>query len=352
MINTFRGFRVFGSDVNCLILVILFVLICPDFTVYATTPFNQVVMPTDRKTLDPAVPGNFQPTAAGTVESALYGSVRTVQIGKHLYPSFHEGIDIAPLQRNGRGVPLDEVHAVAAGTVGYINQKSGNSNYGNYVVLLHQDPIGAVYTLYAHLAAISPDLRVGQAVEPGRLLGMMGNTSSGAIPLSRAHLHFEVGLIVNEHFGIWFRAQKLKPDHGLFNGGNLIALNPLTFFNHLDTISVAGFKGLISEVPRAFTLMIQVNHPLDYFRRYPGLWAGTPFQSGGVVMTCSENGAILSGRNATPDEIRVASSPKVTILGVDAKALGRNGCRLIVEDRGRWRLGEKGTRWLDILEYQ
>jgi hypothetical protein len=180
----------------------------------------------------------------------------------------------------------------------------------------------------------------------------MGNTSSSAIPLSRAHLHFEVGLIMNERFGAWFRAQKLKPDHGLFNGGNLLALSPLRFFGHLDTISGVGFKGLLSEVPRAFTLMIKGNRPLDYFRRYPGLWEGSPFQGRGMVMMCSENGAILSGRNATPDELQSTPSSKVTLLGVDAKALGRNGCRLVVEDRGRWRLGEKGMRWLEILEYQ
>ncbi len=318
----------------------------------AASPFEHVVTPTERKTLDPSIPGTFQPTAAGTVESALYGSVRTVQIGKHMYPSFHEGIDIAPLQRSNRGVPLDGVHAVAAGTVGYINQRAGNSNYGNYVVLLHHDPLGTVYTLYAHLSVISPDLRVGQDVVPDQLLGTMGNTSSGAIPLNRAHLHFEVGLIGNEHFGSWFRAQKLKPDHGLFNGQNLYALNPLTFFSHLDTLSSAGFKGVVSAVPRAFTLLISVAHPLDYFRRYPGLWEGGPFLGGWLVITCSENGSILSGRAATPDEVQTASHGKVTILNVDSKVLGRNGCRLVVEDHGRWRMGEKGMRWLEIMEYQ
>jgi len=336
---------------NCF-LVLVVTLILQNAMVLAALPFCRIVTPTDRKTLDPAIPGTFQPTAAGTLESALYGSVRTVQIGKHMFPSFHEGIDIAPIQRNSRGVPLDEVRAVAVGTVGYINHKPGNSNYGNYVVLLHHDPLGTVYTLYAHLAVISPDLRVGQEVEPGAVLGTMGNTSSGAIPLCRAHLHFEVGVIGNERFGVWFRAQKLTPDHGTFNGQNLYALNPLTFFNHLDVLSSVGFKGYILAVPRAFTLLVPVDHPLDYFRRYPGLWEGGPFLGGWMVITCSENGALLSGRMATPDETQTACPGRVAVVNVDSKVLGRNGCRLVVEDHGHWRLGEKGNRWLEILRYQ
>jgi len=335
---------------NCLYVCLLACL--SPIGLYAAQPFSHIVTPTDRTTLDPSIPGTFQPTAAGTIESALYGSVRSVQVGKHLFASFHEGIDIAALHRNGHGVPLDQVRAVAEGTVGYINQRPGNSNYGNYVVLLHQDAMGTVYTLYAHLAAISPDVRVGQAVAPGTLLGTMGNTSSGGIPLNRAHLHFEVGLIGNERFGEWFRAQKLKPDHGLFNGQNLYALNPLPFFNHVDLLATSGFRGFVAGVPHAFTLLIPAVRQLDYFRRYPGLWEGGPFLGGGMVITCSEDGAILSGRSATPDETRTVRPGKVAVVNVDSHVLGRNGCRLVVEDHGHWRLGEKGVRWLEILEYQ
>ncbi len=325
--------------------------ICVAWRSEAAMPFSRVVKPTDRDQLDPAIPGVFQPTAAGTIESALYGSVRTAQLGKRLYPSFHEGIDIAPLQRSGRGVPTDEVRAVAEGTVGYVNRRSGNSNYGNYVVLLHQDPMGTVYTLYAHLAVIAPDLRAGQPVTAGQMIGILGNSSSSAIPMSRAHLHFEIGLVANERFDAWFRAQKLKPDHGLFNGQNLCALNPLQFFNQVELLAAKGFRGFIATVPRAFTLLIPAGRQLDYFRRYPGLWQGAPFQGGGMIIMCSENGTILTGRSATPDELNAAKSGKVAILDVDAKVLGRNGCRLVVDDRGRWRMGEKGVRWLEILKY-
>jgi hypothetical protein len=37
---------------------------------------------------------------------------------------------------------------------------------------------------------------------------------------------------------------------------------------------------------------------------------------------------------------------------VEEEVLGRNGCRLIVRQNGRWVLGSKGERWQEILRYQ
>lgn len=313
-------------------------------------PFRHVVTPTERERLDPDIPGIFQPTASGKPESALFGSVRTTTLGGRLYPSFHEGIDIAPVRRTSRGVPLDQVRSVAAGTVGYISRHPGNSNYGIYVVVLHDDPLGRVYSLYAHLASVSTTLRTGQPVEAGSILGVLGNTPAATIPMARAHLHFEVGVIGNGRFDSWFRAQRQTPDHGLYNGLNLFACNPLQFF---DVMGAGGesFDRLLAEVDPAFELMIPAGKPLDYFKRYPGLWKGEPFAGGWMVITASENGVLLSGRNASPEEAAKAVSRKPVVLEADSGVLGRNGCRLVVNDGGRWRLGEKGVRWLEILEY-
>jgi len=313
--------------------------------------FGRVITPTARDRLDPTIPGTFQPTSAGNPESALFGSVRTTQIGKHLYPQFHEGVDIAPLQRNAHGMPLDEVRSVAAGTVGYVNQLPGNSNYGNYVVLLHDDPMGQVYTLYAHLAVVSPELRVGKKMETGTVLGIMGHTPAGIVPASRAHLHFEVGVVANARFGEWFRAQHLKPDHGMFNGLNLLGINPLDFFKARDSEGHVEFRRFIATIPIAFELLIPATKPLDYFRRYPSLWQGAPQTGRWAVITCSEDGVILAGRSPNPDELRLTGSGKTAVLKADTQVLGRNGCRLVVCDDSRWRLGEKGARWLEILCY-
>lgn len=311
----------------------------------------KVVTPTPREKLDPSVPGTFQPTAAGNPESALFGSVRTTQIGKHLYPQFHEGVDIAPVQRNVKGMALDEVHAVADGVVAYINHQPANSNYGNYVVLVHDDPMGQFYTLYAHLAVIAHDLAPGQLVDMGTPLGIMGHTPERIIPENRAHLHFEVGVVGNSTFDAWFHAQRLTPDHGVFNGMNLFGINPLEFFGSRDREGRIEFRKVLAKVPVAFELMIPVEKPLDYFRRYPQLWQGEPFQGAWVVIACSEDGVILSGRMPTHAEMLTIASRRPLVLKADPTALGRNGCRLVVEEGGRWRIGEKGVHWLSILTY-
>lgn len=314
--------------------------------------FRRIVFPTERNELDPDLPGVFQPTAAGSVTSALYGSVRTARLGKGMAASFHEGIDIAPMRRDSRGRPLDAVRVIADGKVAHINRQPGNSNYGNYVVITHFDPLGQVYTLYAHLAAVAPDLRTGQQITAGTVLGLMGNTPTAIIPAARSHLHFEVGLILNSRFGIWFRGQRLKPDHGEFNGQNLQALDPQVFFATQRDSSHFEFGEFLGKVPGAFNLLTSMVVLPDYFSRYPSLWKGERFAGGWVVLSCSENGTVLAGRQASEQEIRALAGGRRMVFDVDEQALGRNGCRLIVRQNGQWKLGSKGERWLEILQYQ
>lgn len=60
---------------------------------------------------------------------------------------------------------------------------NGNASYGNAVKIKHNN---GYYTLYAHLARV--DVRVGQSVKKGQVIGYMGNTGNSY----GAHLHFEV----------------------------------------------------------------------------------------------------------------------------------------------------------------
>ena len=86
---------------------------------------------------------------------------------------FHAGIDVAA----PRGTA---VHATAAGTV---RMASWNGGYGNVIFLDHG--FGYV-TVYAHLSRIS--VRVGQIVEKGQVIGLVGSTGRSTGP----HLHYEV----------------------------------------------------------------------------------------------------------------------------------------------------------------
>jgi murein DD-endopeptidase MepM/ murein hydrolase activator NlpD len=310
-------------------------------------PWKQLVYPTAQTRLIAGDLRVFTPANPARLDSGLFGTVRTGAKGQ---PRFHEGIDIAPLQRDRRGAPTDEVRAVAAGVVGFVNPVAGNSSYGKYVVVLHQDPAGAVYTLYAHLASVVA--RTGQAVQPGTPLGVLGHTSSSAIPRERAHLHFEIGLLNNERFVYWYRAQKLKPDHGNFHGGNLTGVDPLAFLRWQHAQPGGSFRDFLALQPAAFQLAVTPAHALDFFRRYPALWEGAAWRAGAtVVLSCAENGLPLKGRLATEAEGLALRRTKYAITGLNAAALGRNGSHLVAPARQGWLLTSTGERWLSALVY-
>ena len=100
----------------------------------------------------------LQHAGSGDPDSGGFGGVRSAG------GQFHEGIDIKPVTRDRRGEPLDSVFAAMPGVVRYVSTAAGDSSYGRYVVLEHPAMTPAVYTLYAHLARIAPELRPGVEV--------------------------------------------------------------------------------------------------------------------------------------------------------------------------------------------
>src|SRR5262249_27147154 len=90
--------------------------------------------------------------------------------------AFHAGIDLlAPA-----GTP---VIAGTAGRVTWAAPRAGG--WGKLVTIAHA---GGVRTMYAHLSRI--DVRVGQFVSGGTVIGLVGATGDATGP----HLHFEVRL--------------------------------------------------------------------------------------------------------------------------------------------------------------
>ncbi len=315
------------------------------------SPWVNLVYPTEQQgLLNPEKTGVYQPTASGSPESALYGSVRTGSRGGRLVPTFHEGLDIAALRRDRKGQPLDAVRAVAGGIVAHANRYGGNSNYGIYVVLRHDDPMGRVFTLYAHLARLAPGIKPGIAVKAGDTLGTMGHTSSSPMPMARGHLHFEIGLILNNQFAGWFRTKKLKPDHGTYHGWNLLGLDPLAFFRFQQEQPGAPFLAFMETVPSAFDVLLAARRKPDYFVRYPALWTGDP-PGGAIVVACSDNGVPLRGRAATAEERAALGKQKARILRVHESVLGRNGNRLVASRAGEWVLAQAGEQWREMLLY-
>lgn len=315
--------------------------------------------PTDRTNLfDSVITNAYVPTNAEIPETALFGSARTGSDGR---PRFHKGIDIAPvLPRTRSAEPTDPVYAVADGTVLYINRVGGNSSYGAHVVLLHKDPVGQVYSLYAHLASVTPKLKKGDTIRKGDTLGILGRTSSATrIPTWNAHLHFEMGLLHNGHFHAWERKKGGSPIRGNGHGWNLLAIDSRAILQEA-TQSPAPFSVLthLKAQNPACSLVLHLSKTPDFFRLYPSLWFGQPLPPSGapVVLHVSESGLILSGRlaNATEAELLTPTSkkrPRVQVLSVDPERLGRNGLRLVVKSNGNWTFGTNNAaqRWLELL---
>lgn len=291
----------------------------------------------------------FQPTAAGTRESALYGSVRTASRGGRLWASFHEGIDIAAVQRDTQGRPCDDVFAIADGKVAYVNKVAGNSTYGSYVVVEHKEPMGAIYTLYAHLAAVTA--QCGETVTPGSVLGRMGNTATYSIPMSRAHLHFEIGVLLNSRFLAWYKEQKLTPSHDLFHGWNILGVDPLNFFECQRADKGLRFDEVLDNTAVAFELVIKAESLPDYFARYPSRWRGAAYNAGALTAAFSENGVPLWARASEEAEIVILDKGRAEVVKVNEEVLGRNGTRLVVQRGSSWHLGTSGKKRIELLLY-
>jgi murein DD-endopeptidase MepM/ murein hydrolase activator NlpD len=99
----------------------------------------------------------FKGVSSTPWQGGQYGFVRNPQETPAglLYTRFHEGVDIRPVRRDARGEPLDEVRAIADGTVVHVNLVPGHSNYGKYVVIEHRWDGSSYYSLYGHLASVA-----------------------------------------------------------------------------------------------------------------------------------------------------------------------------------------------------
>ena len=169
---------------------------------------------------------DFQGEKSTPWEGGQYGYVRDPRVtsGGLVYTRFHEGADIKPLERSSDGEPLDIVTAAGAGRVVHVSDVPRYSNYGRFVVIEHQWDGCPYYSLYAHLNSAS--VSVGQQVAQGDPLGRLGYTGDG-IDRRRAHLHFEVNLILSHDFEQWHKL--VFPTeinrHGLYNGINLAGMD-------------------------------------------------------------------------------------------------------------------------------
>lgn len=125
-----------------------------------------------------SVPTNIALTSPGTGE--VRWPILNFTKGRGLWDSgYHQGVDLLA----SCGTPI---YAAAAGVV-----KVSQESYGGYGVGISIDHViggQQVNTLYGHMTYGSRQVSVGQSVQPGQLIGLVGSTGSS----TACHLHFEV----------------------------------------------------------------------------------------------------------------------------------------------------------------
>lgn len=108
----------------------------------------------------------------GTFAWPVNGGRISSQMGTR-WGRYHYGIDISRPSN----------YTIKAADNGTVKTAGRHATYGNYIVINHNN---GYETLYAHLSKI--DVKVGQVVEQGSSIGVMGSTGRS----TGTHLHFEV----------------------------------------------------------------------------------------------------------------------------------------------------------------
>ena len=289
-----------------------------------------------------------QPTASGVATSGLFGSVRSG--GRQ----FHEGLDLFPVERDGAGEAVDPVFAALTGVVRHINRKAGASNYGRYIVLEHPAESPPVYTLYAHLAEVAPGMALGAPVKAGQGIGRMGRSASGTgIPKNRAHLHFEIGVRLTDRFDGWYRARVFGSpnEQGLYNGMNLLGLNPLVFFARERDGGLSSLDVVFRAIPTAVRVRVASGETPDFIRRYPSLAeAAAVAATGGWEIDFSATGVPLRWRRPVGESFAGWRRDEARVVFQDEALLAANrGRDLLVKRRGVAVPGEDLATVLGLL---
>ncbi len=330
---------------------IIFTLGLAATTILAQSPFQ---FPTANRAL--YEPGNELKFLAPTAPekpwtSGSFGCVR--DNGNRM----HEGLDIRSLQHDRHGEPTDPVSATADGTVAYFSRKPGLSNYGNYVVLRHIVAGLEIYSLYAHLSEVQPGLAIGQSVRAGQVVGIMGRTSTAEpITRDRAHVHFELNLLVNDNFAGWFKKNSPgeRNDHGIWNGQNLNGLDDRAIL--LEERRQGAAFNLLNFV-RSQTELCRVlvrATSFPYLQRYSALVLPNPRAEkegvAGYEIALNYNGVAFALMPRAESEIK--SRARFQLLGVNEGEARANACRrLVVQRGGHWVLGKHGLEELEKLVY-
>ena len=270
----------------------------------------------------------------------------------------HEGLDIRCLQRDQHGEPTDPVLATADGTVVYINTRPSLSNYGNYLVVRHQIEGLEIYSLCAHLREVRHGLTIGQAVKAGEPVAIMGRTANTheGISKDRAHVHFELNLLVNDRFASWHKKTfpNQRNDHGEWNGQNLLGIDPrpILLGQHEQGPKFSLLNYVQNQTELCRVLVRKTDFP--WVKRYAALVRPNPrAQQEGVAgyeLALNFNGVAFELIPRAASEIK--GNARFQLLSVNEAEYQKNPARRLVAKRGaRWELTSHGLTQLEMYAY-
>lgn len=241
--------------------------------VYRLPTNNKTLFTTGKDDYYMYVDRNFEGEKTKPWQGGTYGMVRNpfrpTPGGPIMFSRLHEGIDVKPINRDAKGEPLDEVRPIAPGTVAYVSNNPRFSNYGRYVVVAHKVPEGTIYSLYAHLAAVS--CNEGQRVGTGNVLGRLGYSGVG-LNKTRAHLHLEIGLMINSRFADFYTGEN---KHGNFNGLNLCGFDPTPILKACRNGAPFSISAYFAGLKEHYRVAVPCIGAMDILRRHPFLYKGS-----------------------------------------------------------------------------
>jgi murein DD-endopeptidase MepM/ murein hydrolase activator NlpD len=289
---------------------------------------------------------NFENELTTPWEGGSYGYVRgPVRTRERVeLMHFHEGVDIAPVKRDERGEPQDEVRSISHGEVVHGSDAPGASNYGRYLVIKHDWGQGLFFSLYAHLSRIL--VKVGDKVEPGTPIAIMGHTGTG-INVRRSHTHLELNLILNSRFAEWHDANfKDYPNkHGNFNGLNLAGLDIAALYlarQKNPSLTVADF---VKAQQPAFRVLVPRKEEIELRQNYPWLGENTSTPSPSWELTFSGGGLPLKIQPA----MEKVAAPKVSWVRNEDMPISYHTRGYLSGSASKFYLTASGLRYVQLI---
>ena len=311
---------------------------------------GNLVWPTPNKAFNEgySIESFVQSTASGRIESGLFGCVRNN--GRR----FHEGLDLSPTMYDSQGEAKDPIFAITSGVVVYVNSEASSSSYGRYIVLEHNEKGLTYFSLYAHISKFANGIEVGDRIQSGAIIGIMGRSANYEIPKSRAHLHLEIGFKLTDHFQAWYDRQSFKSlnYHGNWNGMNLVGIDPLELFTAFRERQVSSIKDYINNLTISARIRIFTNSLPDFVGKHPALVTHSNLGRNIIAwdVAFSPYGLPMQWTPRFDDEGIRGSAGDVSVLTYNRKRLSTQSCHMVVNiDHGVPVISQVSLRTLRLL---